>query len=192
MLEQHNCDERYFREFFFQGRPNNETVFRETDRGNKRRIVNSDIVLLEPQICRQNCRQLSVFSNPASQSQPGRCDDRNSALKWQGGRRETYEIAFSLYFREINKRCTICLLLPRSVSTDDFERKFAKYRSSLGWLWKKNSRNTVGLRSQKNSRNTVRHNYADQHSFLFDSSQLAWSTFVSICLGCNTAEKSSE
>ena len=74
-----------------------------------------------------------LFSNPASQSQPGRCDDRNSALKWPGGRRETYEIAFSLYFREINKRCTICLvlwhylglkLLPRSVSTDGYQGKF--------------------------------------------------------------------
>ena len=147
-FQSHPNDERYFANFSFK-------VNVETDRGSKRRIVSapfisryiklyqlifisnqilisSEIVLLEPQICRQNCRQLSVFSNPASQSQPGRCDDRNSALKWPGGRRETYEIAFSLYFREINKRCTICLLLPRSVSTDDFERKFAKYRSSLG------------------------------------------------------------
>ena len=42
-------------------------------------LISSEIVLLEPQICRQYCRQLSVFSNPASQSQPSRCDDRNSA-----------------------------------------------------------------------------------------------------------------
>ena len=55
-------------------------------------IRNKEIVLLEPQICRQYCRQLSVFSNPASQSQPGRCDDRNSAQKMAW--REKYEIAF--------------------------------------------------------------------------------------------------
>ena len=49
-------------------------------------LIYSEIVLLEPQICRQYCRQLSVFSNPVSQSQPGRCDDRNSAQKWLVGK----------------------------------------------------------------------------------------------------------
>ena len=56
-------------------------------------LISSEIVLLEPQICRQYCRQLSVFSNPVSQSQPGRCDDRNSAQKMAC--REEYGIAFS-------------------------------------------------------------------------------------------------
>ena len=55
-------------------------------------LISSEIVLLEPQICRQYCRQLSVFSNPASQLQPGRWDDRkfDQKMAW----REKYEIAF--------------------------------------------------------------------------------------------------
>ena len=56
-------------------------------------LISSEIMLLEPQICRQYCRQLSVFSNLASQSQPGRSDDRNFAPKMAG--REKYESAFS-------------------------------------------------------------------------------------------------
>ena len=56
-------------------------------------LISSEIVLLEPQICRQYCRQLSVFSNSANQSQPVRSDDRNSAPKMAW--REKYETVFS-------------------------------------------------------------------------------------------------
>ena len=70
-----------------------------------------------------------------------------------------------MYFREINKRCTICLVLwhylglKNSRNTvrhwDDFERKIRELPLA-------NIRPT-------NSRNTFRHNYAVQHLSRFAS-----------------------